>query len=258
MPKRYFVDYIKSESSPQWSDLPLTHIAKAIDARDIISDGKIVPVECPVQGQKLVYTFYGRASYRVTGDGAIKSAALCPVCFVLNPDLMDRSKQVYPFDTGAYDARLFKHHVGNELHYEDFDISGERDNALKLIGVFYNSLQEYMDVEVSQVKVAGLQTAGEFELEVYSELIISKGRNEPDDRVSTIEVSFGDPLILKECLLAVIIPDVLLRSSAEWITKLKSFAKILPYKYRAGKGPEYHNAQIDFALGDFYKELGNI
>src|ERR1035438_4175455 len=100
-----FMEWVDEQPKPNWGILPLTHITQGVSAEDVLRSGRIEPSDCCVFGEPLAYFFYGRPAYRIAGQGVIKAEALCPYCFIFKPELVDRAKAIYAFDTGAFNKR---------------------------------------------------------------------------------------------------------------------------------------------------------
>jgi hypothetical protein len=119
-----FREWVDKQLNPNWPPMPLTHITKALTAADIAKSGYVDLVNCDVFEKPLAYFFYGRPAYRVSGDGAIKIEAACPCCFIFNAKLIDKAEAIFAFDTGAFDKRLYKHMLTDEMAVEDLAFRG--------------------------------------------------------------------------------------------------------------------------------------
>ncbi len=111
--------------------MPLTHITKGIGAQDIATAGVVGARHCGVFEEPLAYFFYGRPAYRVSDDGAVKVEAACPYCFVFNAALIDKAKAIFAFDTGAFDKRLYKHILQEEMNV--WPAPGSEDTELGVL-----------------------------------------------------------------------------------------------------------------------------
>jgi hypothetical protein len=104
-----------------------------------------------------------------------------------------------------------------------------------------------------------LSEAWEFHARAYLDLLKSPGRNEPDDRICSIEVVFGEPVPLKGNLLAVIVPHTVWSQDkhAPWLDKLKAEGvAIAPYLFVPGRHPEHYHALMESAVRDLYESWG--
>ncbi len=255
-----FCEWVDRHPDPEWDGMPLTHIAKGVTARDIITAGRLEPSHCDVLDAELIYCFYGRPAYRVGGDGAVKQEALCPYCFIFSPDLIKRAREIHAFDTGAHGNRLFSHILADEFSVTDFSLGRDTKRADRLIGATFGSRPAYFEGDVSEIgDINTISKSYEFQTRAYLSLITSPGRNEPDDRVYTIEVNFADPISLNGLLLAVVVPHTLWghKDNAPWLDELSNTGvEICTYPYYPGRGSEYYQAQLEHAVRDFYNERG--
>jgi hypothetical protein len=255
-----FRDWVDSKPDPDWPLMPLTHITKGIGAQDVSQAGKIAPTECDVFQEPLTYFFYGRPAYRVSGDGAIKVEAACPFCFIFNAELIEKSKAIFAFDTGAFDKRMYKHILLDEMDLEDFSLETDVGRPNRIISSVFKSKTAYFEGDLSKVADPGsLTTVWEFHARAYLDLILSRGRNEPDDRICSIEVIFGDPVSLEGNLLAVIVPHTLWvdNQGAPWLEVLQADGvTIVPYLFIPNRHPEYYHAIMEAAVRDLYKVWG--
>ncbi|WP_133244777.1 hypothetical protein [Caulobacter radicis] len=233
--------------------MPLTHICKALIAEDIARDGTIEPRDCKVFDKALAYLFYGRPAYRTKGDGAIKLPAACPVCFVFDPDVINQADEIHPFDTGAFEARLYKHVMMDEMAVEDFSLEQASRRPNRLIHALYGTRAAYFDGDTHQLK-EDVVASSEFLGTAYVELLTSKGRNEPDDRVGTIEIITSKSIKIAGNLKSIVVPDIIWsdKDRADWLSELeKDGVDIVPFRYLHGREPEHHHSLIEIALRQF-------
>jgi hypothetical protein len=260
--RRYFQKWIEKQPDPKWPALPLTHITKGITAQDIATESAVEPQLCPVFNIPLTYFFYGRAAYRVSGDGALKLEATFPFCFVFDPELMKQARKVYPFDTGAFEKRMYVHHLMEEMKIDDFAMLAKPDVANRLIKSVFAELNTYLAADRSRIRPADqISEPGDLHVRAYLELVGSMGRNEPDDRICTVEVILDKKIDLEKHLLALIVPHTLWnpKTKTDWLQSLAAGgATILTYESIPGRSPEYYQAQLEATLKNFYHSRGLI
>jgi hypothetical protein len=226
--RKGFRDWIDAEADPDWTLMHLTHVTKGLLANDIIEDGQIGSQDDQLDP---IYCFYGKPAYRVSGDGVIKTASACPFCFVFRPDIIKESERIYAFDSGAFEKRMYKHILLDEMNVDDFSLENDVTRPNKLIKKTFGTKSAYFEGDTSNVD---LDRAKEWHFlpRAYLQLIKSPGRNEPDDRVCSIEVLFKKPIVLQGNLLAVVVPHTLWDTNERtpWLSSLASNAvKIQPY-----------------------------
>ena len=64
------------------------------------------------------YLFYARPAYRLSEGDVIKLESACPFCLLFNGEIIRQARELYAFDTGACEKRLYNHilHQGFRLH----------------------------------------------------------------------------------------------------------------------------------------------
>jgi hypothetical protein len=242
--------------------MPLTHVTKGLVAEDIIRAGSVSTADCPVFGRPLAYFFYGRPAYRVSGDGAIKVEAACPFCFVFDGKLIKKASSIHAFDTGAFEKRLYKHILMDEMNVEDFSLEKDRSRPNRIISAVFSSVDSYFNGDTTAIPTAeqGAE-AFEFHARAYLNLLASRGRNEPDDRICTIEVLFGKPVPISGMLKAVVVPHTLWKGgkTAPWLDALhKNGVEIAPYNFVPGRSPDYYQTLLEAAVRDLYRRWGAL
>jgi hypothetical protein len=258
-----FREWVDKQPNPKWPLMPLTHITRGIGAQDIVSANEVGPTECTIFGEPLAYFFYGRPAYRISGDGAVRVEAACPYCFVFNAALIDKAKAIFAFDTGAFYKRLYKHILVDEMTIKDFLLERDKRRPNQIISTVFGSRETYFDGDLSKIPDADAVTQPwEFHARAYLHLLTSPGRNEPDDRICSIEVIFGDKIPLAGGnLLAVVVPHTLWDNDAKapWLQKLHDQGvTIAPYLFVPGKPPEHYHALLEAAVRTLYKGWGAI
>lgn len=250
-----FSDWVDKQPDPAWPPMPLTHITKALVAADIAKAGYIDLVQCDVFKKPLAYFFYGRPAYRVSGDGAIKVEAACPCCFIFNAKLVQKAAAIFAFDTGAFSKRLYKHMLTDEMAVEDFSLGTDTSRPNKLIMATFGSRLAYFEGNIYALPdPTQITKSYDFHARSYLNLLASPGRNEPDDRICSIEVILAEKVPLQGSLLAVIVPHTLWDDGAPWLKDLqKAGATIQPYSFVPGRHPEYYQAQLEAAAKDLYQ-----
>ena len=254
-----FMEWVNQHPKPNWRALPLTHITKGVVAEDVMRSGRIEPSDCSTFDEPLAYFFYGRPAYRIAGHGVIKVEALCPFCFIFKPDLIDRAKAVHAFDTGAFSMRMYSNIVPDEMKPNDFRLP-DASAANQLISSVFGSETAYFDGDTRNVTAnPPVVHPHQFHAKAYLDLILSPGRNEPDDCIFTVEVVFGDPIPLSGSLLAVVLPHTLWSAGvkASWLESLAaSSVKIVPYEFIPGRSAEHYHTLMERAVRIFYQDEG--
>lgn len=261
MPKLFggrpaFRKWVDRHPDPGWKLMPLTHITKGISAQDIVDAGQVSVADCDFFNEPLAYFFYGRPAYRVGGDGAVKVEAACPYCFIFNSALIKKAKSIYAFDTGAFSKRLYAHILLDEMNVEDFSLECDETRPNRLISAVFTLMKTYLEGDITQIVPADQGAeVWDFHARAYLQLLASPGRNEPDDRICTIEVVVGESVPLAGNLNAVIVPHTLWNATKRtpWLDQLsKSGVEIVPYLFVPGRHPEHYHALLEIAVQDLY------
>jgi hypothetical protein len=242
--------------------LPLTHLTRGVGALRIVEDGRIVPQECKHFKVPLAYFFYGRPAYRVTKDSSVQLEASCPCCFVFSPKILSRASKIHAFDTGAFFNRLYSHVLDDQFKVEDFALADKPRQIKKLISAAFDSVEAYLDADRSHISNPEIAAeAWEMEGRAYLSLLMSPGRNEPDDRICSVEVTFADPVLLDEMLLGIVVPHTLWNAEkkAPFIQELNRRGVIVrSYRFIPGRHPEFLQAQLEAEIKRFYTDKGLI
>lgn len=258
-----FRDWVDRHATPpDWKLLPLTHITRGLRAGDIIRSGQIDPDYCDTLEATYAFFFYGRPAYRVGAEKVVKLEAYCPHCFIFRPGMISRSNDVFAFDTGAFGARLYKHVLSEEFQVRDFRLERELARPNKLISATFGSLEHYF--EGDRTRIADPATAAkahEMEARAYLELLRSPGRNEPDDRICSIEVVFADPVTLSGELQAIVVPHTLwrTRSPSPLLCDLyDNGVSIIPYDFIPNRHPEHYHTLLESAVRQYLRDEGYL
>jgi hypothetical protein len=255
-----FMEWVERQDDPGWPALPLTHITKGIFAEDILRAGEIVPSAGPGDETPRAYLFYGRAAYRCSGEKVVKLEAACPYCFIFAPEALSRASSATAFDTGAFRNRMYSHVLTDEMNEADFRITPEPRHLNKVIRAAFSTVPNYIDGSRNSVTApADGASAWEMMPRAFLELLKSPGRNEPDDRICSIEIMMSEPLPLEGYLIAIVAPHTHWsdESQSPWLVTLQdSGVLIAPYVFVPGKSPEYYHALVEASVRDIYKELG--
>lgn len=233
-PNHDFAMFING-ASPAEPAMPLMHTTDLYRFRDILRTKKLQPKECSVFGEKLLYFFYGRPAYKPNQSVENTSQlSYRPICFVLKPQSLLSVKRAYPFDSGAFHAKMFEQHVHSEMRLPSFDISTIPKNTSKLVSAFFGDNKSYYFGKPTQ----GLALPNfQFEAQSYYSLIGDTSKTAYDGRRGTAELQSGDELVLgKETIAAVVLPTDFCEESVVRDVVLNEWdAALLPY-------PSYHAA----------------
>ncbi|MDC7812841.1 hypothetical protein [Sphingomonas koreensis] len=231
--------------------LNLTHVTSHATMMTILREGAFrSDRDCKVYGEKLVYTFYGRAAYRPMRsreDLVYDDVIYAPVCFLVKPLVIGDARRALPFDSGGYV------HYGPTMHpswtKDDFEIGCTPESVTAVISTFWASDADYLSARpIMAIDIP----ASHDRLRQYHRLITAALPKKFDTRCSTVELQFTVPLALGDRIAAVIVPDEAIDEDlTEFAVELG--AELIPYRYETPFRPEDFLRSIHFAVQDYYR-----
>lgn len=222
--------------------LPLTHITDAYTFRDIVDNAEIQPNKCKVfNGETLIYTFYGRPAYKIPdADELPPEPVYLPVCLILRPPSGVSIKRVHALDTGALQHFRTIPGIHRKMMKEDFSLEPSLESAAKLVRLVYGDNKRYLNNEPVETLACGA-----FELELNALMTMARdttSSNSPDERITTVEVQYTEPIPLKENCLAIILPGVFAEDAE--VKRLTSGIELLRYDIVRRMAPSQYSSQI--------------
>lgn len=205
-------DYIsKNCSSGPLKRLPLMHSCQGYDAVLIMRENTLKATRCKVFNQDLLYFFYGKPSYPASGkvDFYTGSSMHCPVCFIVNPKIVNPNR-VFPFDSGAYKSGRYDKIINKKIAIDTYIISEGYKGIQKYISTIYGSNENYINGDV----VENLPECDHIEIPALIKLLKSDDVNEYDERANTIEIISNESYKLSEIVEYVILPYALLKDAS--------------------------------------------
>lgn len=213
----------ESISTASIASLPLVHITDGLGFRQIIDSNSLIPNDCKVFKEKLLYFSYGRPVFRANSEvGANKQGHYFPVCIVLKPDSLELAKRIFPFDSGAFDKGLFKDFMHKDFTIEDFSVDPNPNYpgqvpisnvGPKIVEVFFKNNTKYYKNNEFREQLKFINNELCFEALSFYELIKSAQTQLFDDRRSTIEIQTDATISLSsEIVSAVVLPKPFLNA----------------------------------------------
>jgi hypothetical protein len=198
--------------------LPLFHTCDAYNARKHIRKSALFAPKCDVFDEELVYLFYGRPAFKYkTEEGANRSLSLYPIAFVFDALQIPEIARIFPFDSGAMSAGMYKRHFHPEMTYLDFELKGDTSRISDLIIQFFQSNKRYLDFK----NVDTDRDSFDFESQQLAELYRALSTEPADERRATIEIQAANGVsINSNSLTAIIVPEELAGDES-----LKAFIK---------------------------------
>ena len=234
-----FRNFIEKHT-PTNPQMPFTHNTSGANFQSILFNGKISKIMCPVFHQEYVYFFYGRPAYKVSSkEESCTIEELLPVCMLFKPDSLDNVARIYPFDSGAFDQGCYQNVISNKYNIDEFNMGKSLENIQKLISAFYDDNRKYYYGIPKHIKNASC-----LQIKSYLRLIETLIPLPTDDRKYTVEIILNDEIELKNKILAVILPRLLLEFNFVK-DKIKEY-DIEYYTYNTVNGfhPDYYNYEL--------------
>ena len=251
--------FLQKNTVGQSARLPLFHTTRAYHAKKILFDQAITPRKCEVfHGEELSYLFYGRPSYKFTDEMSISKYWQLPTVFLFDSDVCN-IERVFPFDTGAFEAKLYPKFFGM-MPRDEYELKGIEDYPSKIVSAFFVDAERYFKLsprlEKDFINRYSVSIADEEIRALYD--LISFNTSKVDDRRFSIEMQTRDKidLSLGKCR-AVIMPEEYLESDElmEICNNLK--IDVMSYPTYPLKQEMYYYA-IYNAIYDLYRQWGLI
>ncbi len=253
-----FREWVDQQPDPEWPGLPLTHVTRGTIAERIARHGTVEPAPCHGTGKETAYFFYGRAAYRPREAPVIKFEFATPYCFVFDDRLLDQADAIHPFDTGAKASRSYDHVLTEDMPLEDFNLVGDLRRPNKLVARVFGTMSAYYEGDRSKIDVS-IAKPWQHLAHAYVQLLKSPGRNEPDDRIGSVEVAIHESVSLQRYLRAVVVPHTVWSEGARapWLRDVEADgAEIVAYPFVGGRPPEHYHTLIDTAVRELYRRWG--
>ncbi len=245
--------------------MPVVHISDGYGAFEIFKEKKIVAQPCKIFERDLIYAFYGRPAYRSKYTGNANLTHFLPCVFIFDPGkIINKIVDVYPFDTGAFEAGRYQNYFHPQMLMEHFKLSPEIKSAQQIVSFFYGSNSEYFS---GRSRKNFNCPSGAYEIEAYIEMARSSGdpfaddKFSYDDRASAIEIQFEGELSLADALECCILPQQMMDIS-EVIAALENLkhgdCELLTYPAIQKMSSEGLAGTIYSKVNDFYEKKGII
>lgn len=250
-------EFIKDHSTGVLAikELPLMHSCDGFSTRQIIEDKELKTCDCPVFHENLLYFFYGKPAYPVSEKvgGNRSDNEYLPVCFII-PFSNVIPYKVFPFDTGAYDAKLYNKHLHHKMNICNFEMDITLDEIKQYIKLFFDNNDNYLRGDPSSIADVD---------DPYIDGLISihntTGEEEIDERANTIEVICNRNIGICDNVACIIMPDTLKRSKKiNAFLKKHSEIECKTYAVRRLTAPDRYNEIVFQRAMDYLGEKGII
>ncbi len=238
-----FVDE-KFNSGSKVSVLPLCHSCEGYLGIEILKEGVLRVQNCKVFGKQLLYFFYGKPSYPVAEKSPENRTDVyyCPFCFIVNPEKVS-IYEVYPFDTGAFDANKYADFFPRGVELENYKLENSIESIQEYIAVMFGNNDNYIDGKCIQIEYDLA------EIDVLIHMLNANGAFDIDERSNTVEVISNNSVNIKDMVECIILPNAIMRDRRvkEFFDKNK--IKFKTYHYRPLTKPDrYYEAVFQLAM----------
>ncbi len=239
--------------------LGLTHVTSSYSLRDVLLSGLIVADEpCRILEEPVTYAFYGRAAFRSKFDNEPSDlTSLFPSVLILDPERVPTPKYVFGFDSGAFMEGLMDQYLHPYMPLFDFLLEPDPRSAARLIQAVFPSAGDYL---TNKPVIKFTVPASNYEAECYAKLVTGGGHAEPrlDDRASTPELLFADPIDVRECVVAAVIPSNLSDDPAIGGRLRRLDVRVLDYPWTSCSRPGENHFLLRGLVYSVYEDLGWI
>lgn len=188
--------------------LTLAHTTNGRKFREIIKQKEIKLSPCDVLNEDLLFTYYGKPEYRNKSYQNVHETSQPLVTFILNANVFKKYYKVFPFDTGAFFKipKLKDLFFNEDTKIEEFELIGSIDSAKKIIKTFYDSNENYIELETI---LKNPFNKLDFEVDGYIKLINDRSNFNWDNRVRTIEIIHNNVIKLNDKVVKqIILPSI--------------------------------------------------
>lgn len=239
--------------------LGLTHVTTGYLLREILDAGRIAAVDdCPVLKKPLVYAFYGRSAFRSSrSEDPSDLAYQFPAVLVLDPAKTPAPAYAFGFDSGAFVNNFMDDYLDPHMPLFDFHVRPDVASAAALAQHFFGGGKGFLR---NQPLPAQESPASNFELASYQRMLHAGGRgsqsNRLDDRVSTPELIFADPIPLIGAVRGAVLPDILAGDEVIGGRLADAGVTVREYAWSPSSRPSEYHMLIRTLVEGLYAEFG--
>ena len=201
-----FWEFVRKANAPS-GRLPLVHATDLFCFRRIRMEARLVPTACEVYGgQKLLYFFYGRPSYRPHAQlDTVTAKALLPVCLVVSREVAQDAVRVMPFDTGAFYRKMMHPPIHEMMELGEFELGLAASAPMRVVDLFYGGERQYY-LAKARPSLVSYDEFEDLEVDSYFRLLHHRANTAFDDRVTAIEFQLDKPVDIAGRIEAAILP----------------------------------------------------
>lgn len=238
------IDYIEKNydsKADKKEYLPFVHSCDAFTLESIIEEGILSTSLCPVFKKDYLYFFYGKPAYRVAQSIKENRSDYLhlPCCLIFKNEKINTTK-IFPFDSGGFENKLYEKFFHKKMKIEKFELENSLQGVSKYVHVFFGDNDEYIN------GIAKRNVSENAYIESLSNLLLAEGSYDMDERSRTVEVITEQNVELKNSLLGIVLPIILMRQDGIRNFINQSNIKYATYNFRPmTKAVEYNQVVFE-------------
>lgn len=180
------------KSEPLQHPLAWCHVTSAYAWMKILNSGVCGLELCDVFREELLYLFYGRPAFRLQDEERGKPGS-SPVVLLFDNDIVGNGRRIFPFDTGAFQLKMFKHQIHPRMQLADFEMLCNGESPRRHVAALFGSNKNYLSTSPKSTKEIQ-NFSGYYEVQAVINIISQPPRERTDDRVMAVELQVGSPI----------------------------------------------------------------
>ncbi|NOU17118.1 MAG: hypothetical protein HOO91_06120 [Bacteroidales bacterium] len=248
--KRHFISKLENEINlnSEFSEkklLDFCHVSFGKYFNNLVKVGKLVPRECDIFKEKLLYFSYGVPYYKPR-NMQTENALEFPIAFIFKIDAFKNIIDYFPFDTGCiYSSRISGLSGKGFEPPNDFCI---HSNPEKLVSCFYKTNENYLKGIIRKDNIP----KGIIIEKIITYLSANYSSQGIDNRQRTIECIYKDELNIKSNLLWLAFPDFLTKKASILWDKSDAF-EYYSYPTETNENPAHLATHIAKKAKEIFK-----
>lgn len=230
--KRALSTFLSRNSVGDVNTPPLIHTTRSYNIASIKDTNELSPTKCDVFEEELLYLFVGRPAYKRDDPKSQAEYWELPCCFIFDHLIGAEFKRIYPFDSGAFEAKRYPEYIGL-MPMKQFETNTGTAPG-RIISAFFGTFPKYFSGEAKDKEVFENEfSLGVLDTEVKALRRLAQDGTPAnfDDRRFTIEVQLDEKIDFAETPPnAVVLPSIYLRDE-KIKNKIVSEWKATPITY---------------------------
>lgn len=235
--------------------LPAVHTTNVTSFSEIIERDSIKLTLCKYYKKDLLYFFYGKPSYKVTGRSNTATRILgdAAITFVFDISTLPKFYKSFALDTGASFGSRYDRLLPKGLSIDDFVMGSDPAELASYVTRFFGGNQNYF---VGEHEMGDRPNALDSVSNAISDIAKSVSSIDLDERACTCEIQLDSPISFRKAKLITIVMPGQVFDEREVKDALIRW-NVKPILYRMKRAvPTERSEVISEKLGDFYELEG--